>query len=240
MRASASEGEPDYGSKTLVAAVGLTSLGAVLYLPYALGFFASYLGSGLVPLQFWVLFGTDMGVLGCSIMMAAIPKRHLVWGINILLFSAVAIAVDGYILVNIAAAGALGFLWSAPLAFVIVGGILSILWKPRIKSEEQNTTGNMTRPQPIVNAKPFLQSRLGLRNTGIIAATGVAASWISAFVSNSLYNAGPGGSVCTNNGCAILVVISWIGYYSAIIFAAFFAYDLYKRFQRSRLEKKQS
>jgi hypothetical protein len=240
MRASASEGELDYGSKMLVAAVGLTSLGAVLYLPYALGFFVSYLGSGQVPLQFWVLFGTDVGVLGCSIMMAAMPKRHLVWGIIILLFSAVAIAVDGYILVNIAASGALGFLWSAPLAFVIVGGILSILWKPRIKSQGQNMTGNVIQPQPVVNAKPFLLSRLGLRGTGIIAASGGAASWISAFVSNSLYNEGPGGSVCTNNGCSILLVISWIGYYSAIIFAALFAYNVYQRFQRSRLEKKQS
>jgi hypothetical protein len=240
MRASASEGELDYGSRMLVTAVGLTSLGAVLYLPYALGFFVSYLGSGLVPLQFWVLFVTDIGVLGCSIMMAAIPRKHMVWGIAVLTLSTVAIAVDGYILISLAAAGALGFLWSVPLAFVIVGGILSILWKPRIKSKEQNTIANVTRPQPVVSAKPFLLSRLGLRNTGIAAASGVAAFSISGFVSNSLYNAGPGGSVCTNNGCAILVTISWIGLYSAMIFGAFFSYNVYRRFQRFRLEKKQS
>ena len=75
-------------------------------------------------------------------MMEVRPKRHIVWGVSVLLFSVLAVAVDGYILVNFFEfSGALGIIWTAPLILVVIGGILAIVWKPKADASISNTSG---------------------------------------------------------------------------------------------------
>ena len=60
--------------------------------------------------------------MGCAIMMGVKPKSHFTWGVSILLFSVLAVAVDGYILANFFEfSGPFGILWTAPLILVVIG-----------------------------------------------------------------------------------------------------------------------
>lgn len=85
------------------AAIGLIFLGDMFYVAWAFGFFVSFIDAGwqgFLALQFIVLFATTLGILVSGLMMLAIPKMHVAWGLLILGFSSLEIAVDGYILVN--------------------------------------------------------------------------------------------------------------------------------------------
>jgi hypothetical protein len=126
-------------SKMPITAIVLTLLGGFAYSPLAAGFFVGFAGIGAVSLQFTVFFLSDMGVIGCVVMMGVRPKRHVAWGVSVLLFSVLAVAVDGYILVNFFEfSGPLGIIWTAPLILVVIGGILAIIWKPPADASTSN------------------------------------------------------------------------------------------------------
>ncbi len=117
-------------SRTPVTAIVLTLLGGFAYAPLAVGFFIGFAGLGAVSLQFTVFFLCDVGVIGCVVMLGVRPKRHIAWGVSVLLFSVLAVAVDGYILLNFFEfSGPLGIIWTAPLVLIVIGGILAIIWK---------------------------------------------------------------------------------------------------------------
>lgn len=128
-------------SGTPVAAIVLILLGGFAYAPLAAAFFIGFAELGAVSLQFTVFFLSDVSVMGCAIMMGVRPKRHFAWGVSVLLFSVLAVAVDGYILVNFFEfSGPLGILWTAPLMLVVIGGVLAIIWKPPEAARTSNTS----------------------------------------------------------------------------------------------------
>ncbi len=55
----------------------LTLLGGFAYSPLAVGFFIRFAGLGMVSLQFTVFFLSDMGVIGCLVMMRVSPNIML-------------------------------------------------------------------------------------------------------------------------------------------------------------------
>ncbi len=116
-------------SEKPVAAFVLTVFGDFVFLPWAIGFFVSYVSMGELPLQFAALFVSSIGVLGCAIMMMARPRQHVIWGVVVLLFSLFAIAIDGYILVGLP-------FFIIPLGLILIGGILAITWKQKVQLAE--------------------------------------------------------------------------------------------------------
>ena len=128
-------------SKMPIAAIVLTLLGGFAYSPLAAGFFIGFAELGAVPLQFAVFFLSDVGVIGCVVMMGVRPKRHIAWGVSVVLFSVLAVAVDGYILVNsFEISLPAGILWTAPLILVLIGGILAVIWKPPADDTTSNAS----------------------------------------------------------------------------------------------------
>jgi hypothetical protein len=123
-------------SKLPSTAIVLTLLGNIVYwLPAAFSLITA-IYEGRFSLQVVIIPVSTLGVLGCVGMMGAIPKWHVVWGALVLLFSFLAIAVDGYLLITLP----LG-IWGAPfviaLGLILVGGVLAILWKPPSKDASQ-------------------------------------------------------------------------------------------------------
>ena len=119
-------------SRRPIAAIVLTFLGGLVYSQAAAGFFIiGFVGISAASLPFTVFFLSDTGVIGCVVMMALRPKRHLAWGVSVLLFTALALVVDGSFLVGFyEASPLLGIIWTAPLILVVLGGILAAIWKP--------------------------------------------------------------------------------------------------------------
>ena len=118
-------------------AIVLTLLGGFAYCPLAVGFFIGFAEVGAVPLQFAIFFLSDMGVIGCVFMLGVRPKRHVAWGVCVLLFSVLAVAVDG--LVNFFDISVpLGIIWAAPFMLVVIGGILAIIWRPPADASTSN------------------------------------------------------------------------------------------------------
>ena len=110
----------------------LTLLGDIVYwLPAAFSLITA-IDEGRFPLQVVIIPVSTLGVLGCVGLLGAIPKWHVLWGILVLLFSFLAIAVDGYLLISLP----LG-IWGAPfviaLGLILVGGALAIAWRPPSK-----------------------------------------------------------------------------------------------------------
>jgi hypothetical protein len=114
------------------SAIVLTLLGDIVYWLPAAFFSIIAIGEGRFSLQGVIIPVSTVGVIGCAALLAAIPKWHVVWGTLVLVFSFLAIAVDGYLLITLP----LG-IWSAPfviaLGLVLVGGVLAIVWKPPSK-----------------------------------------------------------------------------------------------------------
>ena len=86
-------------SKMPVAAIVLTLLGDLDYLPPATFFLVVAIDLGQFPLNIVIVPVSTIGILGCVAMMGAVPKKHVVWGILVLSFASLAIAFDGYILI---------------------------------------------------------------------------------------------------------------------------------------------
>lgn len=122
-----------------VLAIVLTLVGDFIYLNFGVGLFVGFAASGLFVYWITVLFITTVGVLVSAIVMIARPELHRILGVLVLAFSVWAISADEGVLLDsfsyaFAVVGSMAFvgviLWNIPLACVLVGGALAILWKP--------------------------------------------------------------------------------------------------------------
>jgi hypothetical protein len=123
-------------------AIVLTLIGDVAFwIPSS--FYLIGLGLGEIDIHFLlqnlVIPLCTLGVFACAFLMGRVPKLHVVWGSLVLLISSVAVAIDGYILLLIAW-NVVGFIFVGALGLIVVGGILSIVWKPDVGSATENNT----------------------------------------------------------------------------------------------------
>jgi hypothetical protein len=120
-------------SAPLVAIV-LTLIGDVVFWIPA-GFYLIGLVEIQVPLHFLlralVVPLCTLGVCGCAFLMGRMPKLHVVWGSLVLLITSVAVAIDGYIL--FAFVWTFSFIFVGALILIVIGGILSIVWRPDVR-----------------------------------------------------------------------------------------------------------
>lgn len=126
-------------NKWPVLSIVLTLLGDLVYLGWGIGLFIGFAANGVFTSVTTVLFISTVGVIGCAALLGARPMMHRVWGSLVIVFTALAILVDGPALVGSFAYGVsivgptayLGLiLWSIPIALVLIGGGLAIIWKP--------------------------------------------------------------------------------------------------------------
>jgi hypothetical protein len=128
------------GAPTL--ATVLTLIGDVVFwIPS--GFYLIGLVENPFPLQFLpqilVVPPCTFVVLACAVLMGRVPRLHVLWGSLVLLISSIAVAIDFYILLLIAST-VFGFIIVVALGLIVVGGILSIVWRPDVRlATEINT-----------------------------------------------------------------------------------------------------
>jgi hypothetical protein len=128
-------------SAPLVAIV-LTLIGDIVFWIPAGFYLIGLVEYNQILLQGLVIPLCTLGVFACAFLMGRIPNLHVVWGGLVLLISSVAIAIDGYIL--FAFVWTFSFIFVSALGLIVVGGILSIVWKPNARL----TTEVTVRPEP--------------------------------------------------------------------------------------------
>lgn len=70
---------------------------------------------------------STIGVFCCAFMMGRLPKLHVIWGTLVLLFSAIAIAFDGDLLIEFFPYTSIFII---ALALILIGGVWFIIWEP--------------------------------------------------------------------------------------------------------------
>ncbi len=130
-----------------VAAIVLTLLGDMDYLLPATFFLVVAIDLGQFPLSVVIVPVSTIGMLGCVVMMGAMPKKHVVWGILVLSFASLAIAFDGYILITFPL-GIWGAQFVIALGLILVGGTLAIVWKPPLDPEHAQALAEVHANRP--------------------------------------------------------------------------------------------
>jgi len=107
-------------------------------------------------------------------------------------------------------------------------------WSPNIAQR----TDELRNPRSVSLPRPSRIPKIGLRGRAIITLTGFGVFWSSGIVAGNLYAQGQLQVACVTNGCAALVVISAIGYWTAILGGLSIVLWAARRFGQARRKRR--
>ncbi len=107
-------------------------------------------------------------------------------------------------------------------------------WNPSIAQR----TNELRNPAAVHLPRPSRTPKLGLRGRAIIVLVGFGIFWGSGIIAGNLYARDQITVACVTNGCAALVVISAVGYWTAILGGISIVLWAARRFGQARRKRK--